>query len=130
MKKEIPIIITILHGKSCGLSYSAIDVDTNATNVPQAVKDADVLTLVPTMVEYNKMVTVPSVVIHGYFEQDKTIKVKFVYNVDKELFDKITKYFVSNRPISGTKDSKITILLIKEVMDQDDPLIYLTKDEG
>lgn len=130
MKKEVPIIITILHGKSCGLSFSSIDVDTNATNIPQSVKDAEVLTFVPTRVEYNKMISIPSVIIHGNFEEDKDIEVKFVYNVNSELFNKITKYFVSNQLISDTKDSKTTILLVKQVMDMDDPLIYLTKDVG
>lgn len=130
MKKEVPIIITILHGKSCGLSFSSIDVDTNATNIPQSVKDAEVLTFVPTSVEYNKMISIPSVVIHGNFEEDKDIEVKFVYNVNNELFNKITKHFDSNKPISDMKNSETTISLIKQVMDQDDPLIYLTKDEG
>ena len=126
--KEIPLLIKILSGKTCGMSMISMDIPDNV-ELNQAMKHIVYQNMIAVDVQKVKCLkNREDNIISFYCSIDEIPKAELVlnYKISNKDYDAISNFYAKCKSPKLAKDNTKAIMLIKNIIESYDPIIQVS----
>ena len=129
--KEIPLIIKIISGKTCGMSMISMDIPDDM-ELNQAMKQIKQKNMISVEVEKVKCLkNKEDNIISFCCSIDEIIKSELIlnYKISNDDYDTICDFYVKCKSPKLAKDNNKAIILIKNIIESYDPVIQVVSKQ-
>ena len=127
--KDLPIIITIKHGRTAGLTTCGIYVDTEDENIPKFIREADTLCFDVKKAKYQNLNGTYAVTFICDIDQSD-FHANLVYTVSKQDYALANANLRNDKLIGSSKNATRCIMTIKRIIENYDPYVQIYDDEA
>jgi len=128
--REVPILIKIISGETCGMSLIGMDVpdDMKLNETMKEIVKQDLISVEVEEVELIKSKTEKIASFHCSIDKVNKAKLVLNYNISKDDHMYLYDFYYKNPNQKLAKDNNKAIMLIKNIIDSYDPMIQVISE--
>jgi len=128
--REVPILIKIISGETCGMSLIGMDVpdDMKLNETMKEIVKQDLISVEVEEVELIKNKTEKIASFHCSIDKVNKAKLVLNYNISKDDHMYLYDFYYKNPNQKLAKDNNKAIMLIKNIIDSYDPMIQVISE--